>query len=136
MPLSNNYGGSPQEATPPLARWQVLRAIVRSLAPVCVIGAVLSVPFVVADVYAHFSKARIFAQIRIGMSGSEARNILESGQIWCGLAGKGRGPECRFSDFWRDYEIMVDSERKVVTGKSFRFRRHRSLLKRLEALFR
>lgn len=77
----------------------------------------------VLQCWRDLSRFSVFAAVQMGMSQSEAREVLSRNGIVCDLTRKPGGSDCFFSDFWREYGIRVDPDNKTVTSKYFRFRR-------------
>ena len=71
----------------------------------------------------EMSRFDVFTSVQIGMSQSEAREVLSRNGVVCNLTRGPNGADCLFSDFWREYGIRVDPADKTVTSKYFRFRR-------------
>jgi len=101
------------------------------------LGLALAGPFLVADAYGHFSAARAFEQVHLGMPRLEAESILLKEGIWCGWPGVSDASDsvCCFSDFWRNYLIVVDPSTGVVSRKYFAFKHRRRLLDRIGDLW-
>jgi hypothetical protein len=109
-------------------------AVLRSIVLGVILGLLVNVVSFGFDVSSYLSNAHTFDQIHIGDSRSKALEVLQKDRIWCDLTSGSRF--CRFSDFWRDYEIGTDSANRIVTSKYMVEREHRTFLSKLAGVER
>jgi hypothetical protein len=71
----------------------------------------------------HFlSRAHTFEQVSIGLPVEATAKILLNNGVRCGISMH-RGNDCWFSDFWRDYQIVVDPATGTVNRVAYINRR-------------
>lgn len=64
-----------------------------------------------------------FCQIRMAMSKSQVDAVLQDHKTPCQWRGLGpAGEKCEFTDFWREYRIVLDLKTDKVVRKSFTFK--------------
>lgn len=81
-------------------------------------GIVLAALFVGLQVFVSASHMDEYQQIQLGMTWSEARDLLWRNDIAC----ESPNVRCAFSDPWREYRIHFNPETQLVTGKVFAYR--------------
>jgi hypothetical protein len=93
------------------------------------VGIVVNAPFMAVDLYHSISKANLFESIQIGMPVDRVKQILQEGEILCGINAN-TARECDFSDFWRHYEVALDPDRQEVRSKVYYFKERSWLVNR------
>jgi hypothetical protein len=68
-----------------------------------------------------------FSQIKLAMSQAQMENILRDEGVFYRARTSSDRAFCEFSDFWREYRIVLDSRTRKVVRKSFGFKRSRFL---------
>ncbi len=79
----------------------------------------------------HFSA---FNRIKVGAPSAQAMQVLLEDRVSCDLTLKTGCQDCVFSDFWRVYQIKVDTSTDIVTQKLFKFKPQRGLFSFLSGL--
>lgn len=94
--------------------------------------ALLAACLLIPHVFSQKSASNVFDEIELGASKSTVEQILGRNGIHCRLPID--GPKlivvCDFSDFWRDYQVVVEADTNQVVRKSFTFRSPRQLINR------
>ena len=81
-------------------------------------GIVLGFTLNVYYAWPILSRSRVFEQVSIGLSKEATVKILLDNQIRCGISTH-QEDSCWFSDFWRDYQIGIDSGTQTVNRLSY-----------------
>ena len=103
---------------------RILRDLARALLLGLGIGVVTSLLLFTIDAWSYLSRSAVFDKVQVGASESNAIATLGQASIWCDVPSVSN--VCRFSDYWRDYEIGIDPARRIVSSKSsFPVRRDR-----------
>lgn len=91
-----------------------------------------NLPPIVYDLYEYLSYDQTFHEIRLDMSRGEVISILQRDHVGCLISEDDRpADEVEFSDFWRTYAIQFHPVTHRVIRKTFSFREHDSVVKRL-----
>lgn len=106
------------------------RTILRRVAQTVLAGVILGIGPSVYDAVRFLSRAHAFEQMSIGLSEEATRKIMMKEDIRCGVSLL-KEDVCRFSDFWRHYEVRVDSSTKRISSLAYYRRKRPSVLQRL-----
>lgn len=117
------------------------RTWAKQLLLVLAVGAAIESPFLLYDAYSCASRAAAYERLALDLPRQDAVEVLKHEQIWCGLSDplpqtSDGANTCRFSDFWRDCTVSVDSRTGLISSRSYRNRVRRSLLVRPLLLLR
>ena len=119
------------------ARTFFSRPIWRMLVLSLILGVLIPSAFFISDVWLRLSYVDVYQGIQPGESYKEVQAFLERKRVWCGFSEaiptqvRENAPRIRFSDYWRDYEILFDGKTGLVASKSFYFRRRQAIGQRI-----
>ncbi len=106
-----------------------LRAVMKTAVIILLAGTILGLAPSIYDATFFLSRSRVFEQMSIGLPQGTVFEILRKENVTCGVS-LGTEHSCRFSDFWRDYAIIVDPDTKTVSGLYYSRRYRPSILHR------
>jgi hypothetical protein len=106
------------------------RRPVKQALKIVVAGTILGLAPSIYDAVSFLSRSRVFERMSIGLPETTAREILIKENVACGISLY-KEHSCWFSDFWRDYAIIVDPDTGTISRLSYTRRRRQSILHRL-----
>jgi hypothetical protein len=99
------------------------RAPFQSVAVGFISSAVLVLCFFVPRLLHQGPTFGVFERVKLTMPRTQAETLLRSGGAICRWASA--DSICEFSDFWREYRIVMSSQTGTVVRKSFAFKHSR-----------
>lgn len=97
----------------------------RRLLLVLAVTFVLEAPFLAYDLYKTVSHASIYEKLVLDLPRDQAIRLLQRQQVRCGVTAALDGPGqpdtnvCRFSDFWRDYTVVIDPATNRISARQY-----------------
>lgn len=107
-----------------------LRTAMKKAVIIVLAGTILGLAPSMYDAAHFLSQSRVFEQMHIGLPERTVREILIKEHVICGIS-LGTEHSCWFSDFWRDYAILVDPDTKAISSLSYSRRYRPPVLRRL-----
>lgn len=113
---------------------RLARGVILLLVAGIALGFLIAAGLFAVDVSDHLSTREVFDRIQLGMDREEAISVLGQGEVLCELTVSTGNSSCHFSDYWRDYQIVLDRDTGKVFSKIFAFRKRKYISERVSRM--